>query len=87
MLVIIKIKWRLKKLMRFTRYSMLNGVIDSREVRAQKAALSSHSSGTSSVRRRSEDELEIIRLKEAMRQRDEYFAACFAQQQAMLQVS
>jgi hypothetical protein len=51
------------------------------------AALSSHSSGTSSARRRSEDELEIIRLKEAMRQRDEYFAACFAQQQAMLQVS
>jgi hypothetical protein len=69
------------------RYSMLNGVIDSREMRAQKEALSSQSSGTSSVRRRSEDELEIIRLKEAMRQRDEYYAACFAQQQAMLQVS
>jgi hypothetical protein len=69
------------------RYSMLNGVIDSREVRAQKAGLSSHSAGTSSVRRCSGDELEIIRLKEAMRQRDEYFAACFVQQQAMLQVS
>jgi hypothetical protein len=68
-------------------YSMLNGVIDSREVKVQKAALSSQSSSISSVRRRSEDELEIIRLKEAMRQRDEYYAACFAQQQAMLQVS
>jgi hypothetical protein len=47
---------------------MLNGVIDSREVKAQKTALSSQSSSTSSVHRRSEDELEIIRLKEAMRQ-------------------
>jgi hypothetical protein len=46
---------------------MLNGVIDSREVRAQKAAQSSQSSGSSSIRRHSEDELEIIRLKEAMR--------------------
>jgi hypothetical protein len=59
-------------------YSMLNGVIDSREVKVQKAALSSQSSSISSVRHRSEDELEIIRLKEAMRQRDEYYAACFA---------
>jgi hypothetical protein len=65
-----------------------NGLIDSREVRSQKVAQSSQSSGSSSVRcRRSEDELEIIRLKEAMRQRDEYYAACFAQWQAMLQVS
>jgi hypothetical protein len=52
----------------YCRYSMLNGVIDSREVKAQKTALSSQSSSTSSVHRRSEDELEIIRLKEAMRQ-------------------
>jgi hypothetical protein len=66
---------------------MLNGVIDSREVKVQKAAPSSQSSSISSIRRRSEDELKIIRLKEAMRQRDEYYAACFAQQQVMLQVS
>jgi hypothetical protein len=66
---------------------MLNGVIDSREVKAQKVALSSQNSSTSSVRRRSEDELEIIRLKEAMRQRDEYYAACFAQQQVKLLLS
>jgi hypothetical protein len=67
---------------------MLNGVIDSREVKAQKAALSSQSSAsTSSVCRRSKDELEIIRLEETIRQWDEYYAACFAQQQMMLQIS
>jgi hypothetical protein len=49
-------------------YSMLNELIDSREVRSQKAAQLSQSSRSSSVRRHSEDELEIIRLKEAMRQ-------------------
>jgi hypothetical protein len=59
---------------------MLNGVIDSREVKAQKVALSSQSSAsTSSVRCCSKDEHEIIRLKETIRQRDEYYAACFAQ--------
>jgi hypothetical protein len=47
----------------YCRYSMINRVIDSRVVRAQKA----QSSGSSSIHRRSEDELEIIRLKEAMR--------------------
>jgi hypothetical protein len=60
------------------RYSMLNGVIDSREVRAQKAAQSSQNLGSSSVHRRLVDELEIIRLKEAMRQQDEYYCACLA---------
>jgi hypothetical protein len=50
------------------RYSMLNGVIDSREVRAQKAALSLQSSRSSSVRRSLADEFKMIRLKEAMRQ-------------------
>jgi hypothetical protein len=60
-------------------YSMLNGLIDSREVRSQKETQSSQSSGSSSVhRRRSEDEFEIIRLKEAMRQRYENYVACFA---------
>jgi hypothetical protein len=68
-------------------YSMLNGVIDSREMRAQKEAQSTHSSGNSSVRRHSEDELKIIRLKEAMRKRDKYNSACLGQQQAMLVVS
>lgn len=66
---------------------MLNGVIDSRQVRASKSTQSSQSSGVSSVRRRTENELEVIRLREQMKQRDEYYAACLAQQQAMLQVS
>jgi hypothetical protein len=47
---------------------MLNGVIDSRDVRAQNAAQSSHSLGSSSIRHCSKDELEIIRLNEVMRQ-------------------
>jgi hypothetical protein len=58
---------------------MLNRVIDSRDVRAQNAAQSSQSLESSSIRHCSKDELEIIRLKEAMRQWDEYYAACFAQ--------
>jgi hypothetical protein len=51
---------------------MLNGIVDSRKVRAQKAATSSQSSGGSSfIPRRSEDRLEIKMLKESLRQRDE----------------
>jgi hypothetical protein len=49
-------------------YFMLNRVIDSREVRAQKAATSTQSSGSSSIYHLPEDELKMIRLKEAMRQ-------------------
>jgi hypothetical protein len=60
-------------------YSMLNGLIDSREVRSHKAAQSSQGSRSSSVHHRSKDQVKIIRLKEAMRHRDEYYAACFAQ--------
>ncbi|KAL5198026.1 hypothetical protein ABZP36_001538 [Zizania latifolia] len=65
---------------------MFNGVMDSRQVRAQKSTQSSQSSGVSSTRRRSEEELEIIRLKEALRQRDEYYGAYLTQQTAMLQI-
>jgi hypothetical protein len=50
---------------------MLNGIIDSWKVRAQKAAASSQSSGSSFVPRRSKDRLEIKILKEGLRQRDE----------------
>jgi hypothetical protein len=47
---------------------MLNGIIDSRKVRAQKVAMSSQSSGGSSfVLRCSEDRLEIKMLKENLR--------------------
>jgi hypothetical protein len=54
---------------------MLNEVIDSKNVRAQKAAHSTQSSGSSFVYHRSKDELKIIRLKEAMRQQEEYYSA------------
>jgi hypothetical protein len=48
------------------RYSMLNGIIDSRKVRSQKATTSSQSSGGSSfVPLRSEDWLEIEMLKKS----------------------
>jgi hypothetical protein len=50
------------------RYSILNGIIDSQKVRAQKVALSSQSSGGSSfVPHRSEDRLAIEMLKESLR--------------------
>jgi hypothetical protein len=49
------------------RYSIFNGIIDSSVVRAQKAAQSSQSSGSSSVPHRSEEQLEILRLKESLR--------------------
>ncbi|KAG8089856.1 hypothetical protein GUJ93_ZPchr0011g27949 [Zizania palustris] len=55
------------------RYSMFNGIINSRHVRVQKSTQSSQSSGVSSIRRRSEKELAIIRLNEALRQQNEYY--------------
>jgi hypothetical protein len=72
-----------------------------RKVRAHKAAVSSQSSWSSFVPRRSEDlfkieilkerlrqwEEEMRRREEAMWQRDEFYAQVFAQQQAMLQIS
>jgi hypothetical protein len=80
---------------------MVNGIIDSRKVRAQKSAQSSQSSWSSFVPRQLKDRLKIKMLKEslrqwdeemrqwyeAMRQQDEYYAQAFAQQQAMLQIS
>jgi hypothetical protein len=68
-------------------YSIFNGIIDSSKVRAQKAAQLSQISGSSYVPRRSKEQLEIIQLKESLRQRDEYYTTCLAQQQAILQVS
>jgi hypothetical protein len=80
---------------------MLNEIINSREVRTQKATQSTQSSGSSTISHRSKEWLEIKNLKEslrqqdeemrwwdkAMRQQNEYYAQAFAQQQAMLQVS
>ncbi len=66
-------------------------MIDSREVLAQRASSSSRSSGVS---RSSDQELEAARLREEIRQRDEYarvqqeyYASYNAQQQAAIQVS
>jgi hypothetical protein len=50
---------------------MLNGIIDSRKVRAQKAASLSQSSGSTFVPHHSEDRFKIEMLKESLRQRDE----------------
>jgi hypothetical protein len=61
------------------RHAMLNGIIDSRKVRAQKNAQSSQSSGSSFIPHRSEERLKIEMLKENMRQRDEYYSQALAQ--------
>jgi hypothetical protein len=50
---------------------MLNGIVDSWKVRAQKVVASSWSAGGSSfIPRRSEDQLVIKSLKESRRQQD-----------------
>jgi hypothetical protein len=54
---------------------------------SSEGAQSTQSSGSSSIRHRSEDELKIIRLKEAIRQQDEYYSACLAYQKMLFQVS
>jgi hypothetical protein len=52
---------------------MLNGIVDSRKVRAQKAVSSSQSTGGggSFIPRHSKERQEIKMLKETLRQRDE----------------
>jgi hypothetical protein len=79
---------------------MFTRIIDSQEVRAQKAAQSSQSLGSSFVFRHSKERLEIKMLKEtlrqqdealrlqddALRQQDEYYSQALAQQQGILQV-
>jgi hypothetical protein len=82
---------------------MLNDVVDSRHVRAEKAVMSSQSTGAGSsffshqseieqlketLRQRDEeqrqrDEMQKVQY-EAMRQRDNYYAQAFAQQQLIL---
>jgi hypothetical protein len=71
------------------------------KVRAQKAVVSSQSSGSSFIPRRSKVQLKIEMLKESLRQReeemrrwgeamwkrDEFYAHAFSQQRAMLHIS
>jgi hypothetical protein len=85
---------------------MLNGVVDSRLVRAQKSATSSQSTGAGSSFFSRQPEIEQLKEAltqldeeqrqrdkfqrgqyEAMRQRDNYYAQAFTQQQLILQVS
>jgi hypothetical protein len=78
---------------------MLNGIVDSCHVRAEKAAMSSQSTGAGSsffshqseikqlketLRQRDEEQMMQY---EAMRQGDDYYAQAFAQQQLIFQVS
>jgi hypothetical protein len=78
---------------------MLNGVVYSRHVRAKKVVmlLQSTGAGSSFFSRQSEikqlketlrqrDKMQRVQY-ETMRQRDDYYAQAFAQQQFILQVS
>jgi TorA maturation chaperone TorD len=62
-------------------YSMLNGVIDSREVRRVKAAGLSWSSGAASHHRSRQGTVEDTRLQDVISQRDAYYQNCFTSQQ------
>jgi hypothetical protein len=81
------------------KYFMLNGVVDSRHVRAKKAVTSSQSTCAKSSFFSCQSEIEQLKETlrqqdemqrtqyEAMRQHDDYYAHAFAQQQLILQVS
>jgi hypothetical protein len=85
---------------------MLNGVVDSQHVRAEKVVMSSQSTGAASsffshqseieqlnetLRQRDEEQRQRYEMQmaqhEVMRQRDDYYAQTFIQQQLILQVS
>jgi hypothetical protein len=63
------------------RYSMLNGVIDSREVGRAKAAGSSRSSGVASGQSSRQGAIDDARLQEVIAQRDAYYQNRFTSQQ------
>jgi hypothetical protein len=63
------------------RYSMLNGVIDSREVRRVKAAGLSQSSGATNHHRSRQGAVEDARMQEVIAQCDAYYQNWFASQQ------
>ena len=64
-------------------------MINTREVRAQRSGGSSSRTSGGSTRRCTEQELEIARLREEARQRDEYlkYYAAVMEQQGMLRAS
>jgi hypothetical protein len=63
------------------RYSMLNGLIDSREVRRVKAAGPSWSSRAASRQRSRQGVVKDARLQEVIAQLDAYYQNWFASQQ------
>jgi hypothetical protein len=63
------------------RYSMLNGMIDSREVRRVEATGPSWSSGVVSHHRSMQGAVEDARLQEVIAQCDAYYKKSFASQQ------
>ena len=65
----------------FCRYGILNGLIDSREVRRQRGASSSQNTQFGSSCTSWQDE-ELARLRREVAQRDAYYAEYIASQQA-----
>jgi Ni,Fe-hydrogenase III large subunit len=66
------------------RYSMLNGVIDSRKVRRVKVVGPSRSSGTANRQRSRQGAIEDARLQEVIAQCDAYYQNWFTSQQEQM---
>ena len=66
------------------RYTLFDGVIDSSEVRAQRTGSSSRNSCS---RQPNKHKLEILRLREEMREQREYLMACMQHKKVKFQVS
>jgi hypothetical protein len=66
------------------KYSILNGVIDSREVRRAKAAGTSRSSGAASRQKSRQGAIEDTRLQVVIAQCDAYYQNWFASQQEQM---
>jgi hypothetical protein len=63
------------------RYSIINGLIDSRKVRRAKATGSLQSSGAASRQSSQQGAIDDARLQEVIAQRDAYYQKWFASQQ------
>jgi hypothetical protein len=66
------------------RYFILNGLIDSREVRRAKAVGSPWSSRAASWQSSRQDAVDDARLQEVIAQRDAYYQKWFASQQEQM---
>jgi hypothetical protein len=83
MILVVCIYYMMCNVVRYVvcRYSMLNGVIDSREVRRVKAMGPSQSSGVASHHRSRQGATEDTRMQEVIAQRDAYYQNWFTSQQ------